>query len=201
MPRPGFITASAFNSVMTASFGKTVEKYCCKVACERLDVKYLDEQFDISGMYAIQWGNENEALAIAAYEAANFTEVHSRETFRRIPDRLIGGTCDGLIGKDGIIEIKCPNSDNHLLNITQDAQVDTYIHQIQAYLWIYGREWCDFNSFDPRFPEDLQLHTRRIERDDSIIAKINKRAGEMEDFINGMVEKARPGFEFKPWGY
>ena len=187
-----------FNKVMTASWGKIVEKECCKIACERLEVKDLYDQYDISYMSAIEWGNENETLAIDAYEAQNFVEVHSRQLFGQVPGRLIGGTCDGLVGEDGIIEIKCPNSDNHLLNITQASQVEDYKFQIQAYLWIYDRKWCDFNSFDPRFPEDLQLFTKRIPRDESIIAKIQNRANEMEKFISDMVEKARPGFVFNP---
>jgi len=197
MPAPGFITASAFNKVMTASFGKTALKYCCLKACERIGVQYLDEQFDLSGVYAIQWGNENESLAIAEYEARNFVQVHSKQGFRRIPGLLVGGSCDGLVGERGMIEVKCPNSDNHLLNLTQDEQVDDYIHQIQCYMWIYERDWCDFISFDPRFPEDLQLHQKRIGRDDAIIAKIQKRAEEMEDVISGMVHKLRPGFVFE----
>jgi len=198
MPMPGFITASAFNKVMTASFGKTVLKYCCRTACERIGVKYLDEQFDISGIYAIAWGNENESLAIAEYESQNFVEVHSRLCFHRVPGAFVGGTCDGLVGDDGMIEVKCPNSDNHLLNITQDDQVSDYIHQIQGYMWIYDRMWCDFNSFDPRFPDDLRLYTRRIYRDEAIISKIRDRAEEMESVISDMVEKVRPGFVFTP---
>jgi hypothetical protein len=198
MPKPGMITASMFNSCMTKSFGVTIQKQCCRIACERLGVQWLEEQFDIGGVYAIQWGNENESLAIAAYESKTFSEVHSRNTFGRIKDRFIGGTCDGLVGTDGMIEVKCPNSDNHLLNMTEDAQVGNYIHQIQAYMWIYERDWCDFNSFDPRFPDDLQLYTKRINREDSVISQIDQRAKEMEDYISNLVEKAQPGFVFKP---
>jgi len=65
-------------------------------------------------------------------------------------------------------------------------------------MWIYERDWCDFISFDPRFPDDLQLYTKRINREDSVISQIDQRAKEMEDYISNLVEKARPGFVFKP---
>jgi len=198
MPRHGFITGSAFNTCMTKAFGATVKKYCCKIACERLGVRHLRDQFDISGVKAIDWGNENEALAVAAYEADQFVEIHSKQLFQQVPGMFVGGTCDGLVGTDGMVEIKCPNSDNHLLNISHNEQVEKYKYQIQAYLWIYGRDWTDFISFDPRFPDDLQLHVHRIERDESIIDQIKARAVEMEDFISNMIEKARPGFVFEP---
>lgn len=192
MPMPEYITGSVFNSCMTKSVGKTVLRQCCRIACERLGVRELEEQFDISGLRMIEWGNEMEALAIRAYEADTFTQIHSKQVFHRIPDMMVGGTPDGLVGDDGIVEIKCPNSDNHLLNITQGAQVSDYINQVQAYLWITDRKWCDFVSFDPRFPDDLQLHVQRIGRDDELIAVIKARAIEMEELISDMVNKARP---------
>ena len=196
MPKPGYITASVFTKCLTKSVGKTVQRECCRIACERLGVQYLEEQFDLSGIRAIEWGAENEGLAVSAYEAHTFSVVESAQEFFRLPDRLVGGHPDGLVGDDGIIEIKCPNSDNHLMNIAYGAQVDGYQPQIQAYLWITGRQWCDFISFDPRFPEDLQLYVERVERDEELIDTIRTRADEMEEIISGMVEKARPGFRF-----
>lgn len=192
MPKPGFITASVFNKCMTKSVGKTVLKECCRIACERLGVSDLEEQFDLSGLRAIEWGLEYEGPAMAAYEAETFTVIHSPQQFHRIEEMMVGGTPDGLVGDDGIVEIKCPNSDNHLLNITQGAQVEDYIHQVQCYLWITGRQWCDFISYDPRFPEDLQLHVRRVERQEDTIEQIRERAAEMEEIISDMVRKARP---------
>lgn len=198
MPKPGFITASMFNKCLTKSVGATVMKQCTRIACERIGVKYLDEQFDLTGIRAIDWGNENEWLAINAYEAETFSEVHSRQVFHRLPDRLVGCHPDGLVGTDGGVEVKCPNSDNHLLNIAQGAQIQDYIYQVQAEIWITGRDWIDFVSFDPRFPEDLRLHVVRIERDEEIISQIDERAALMESMISEMVEAVRPGFRFDP---
>jgi hypothetical protein len=192
LPTPGYITASVFNSCMTKSFGKTVLRECCRIACERLGVTGLAEQFDISGLRALEWGIENEPLAIAAYEAETFTTIHSRQEFVQIDGMMVGGHPDGLVGDEGMVEIKCPNSDNHLLNITEGSQIEDYKPQVQGYLWITGREWCDFISFDPRFPEDLQLHVRRVHRDEAFIESIKTRAAEMEAAIAGMVMKARP---------
>lgn len=198
MPKPGYITASAFNNIMTASYGKTVQKYACRIACERLGVKYLDEQYDLSYVYAIQWGNENESLAIAEYEAQNFVSVHSKQVFQSIPGTLIGGTPDGLVGDDGGVDAKCPSSENHLMNISQDEQVSDYYDQFQAYMWITGRKWWDLASYDPRFPDDLQLHVNRVLRDESRIDAIRKRAEEVEAHVRRMLSFARPGCVFDP---
>lgn len=191
MPRPGYITASVFNDVMTKTFGKTVLKACCRIACERLGVRDLEEQFDISGLRAIEWGNEMEPLARAAYESERFATIEGYQDWFQIEGRMVGGHVDGRVGSDGIVEIKCPNSDNHLLNITRGEQLGDYIYQIQAYLWITGRDWCDFVSFDPRFPGPLQLHVVRVERDEDLIAAIDQRAAEMETIISEMVDSLR----------
>lgn len=200
MPKPGFITASLFNKVMTKSPDtKTVQKECYRIACERLGVTDLDDQSgSFSGSQAMEWGNENEHRAIAAYEAEHFALVHSAQEFVQIPGRLIGGHPDGLVCTDGMIEVKCPNSDNHLLNLTHGEQIPTYLNQIQASMWIYGREWCDFISYDPRFPEDLRLYVKRIERDQSLIDAIDQRAQDMEKIIADLIEKIKPGFVFTP---
>lgn len=174
---------------MTKTIGKTVMRICYRAALERLEVRDLDEQFDISGLRALEWGNEMEPLAIRAYEAHTFLSVHSPQKFVCLPGRMVGGTPDGLVGIDGVIEVKCPNSDNHLLNLTMTGQESDYLYQMQGYLWLTGRQWCDFVSFDPRFPDPLQLHVSRVERDDDVIAALNERCREMELIIDALVDR------------
>lgn len=186
MPKLGYLTASAFNSVMTrGTKTKAVLGEATRIACERLGVD-LDQDDFLSR--AMEWGIENEPLAVRAYEADTFLTVHSRQEFVSLPGRMVGCHPDGLIGDDGLLEVKCPNSDNHLLNIAYNQQVSDYIHQVQASLWITGRQWCDFVSFDPRFPEPLQLHVVRISRDEEIISAIDERAALIERMAEEMVE-------------
>jgi hypothetical protein len=146
----------------------------------------------------MEWGNENEHRAIEAYEAEHFALVHSAQEFVQIPGRLIGCHPDGLVGEDGMIEAKCPNSDNHLLNLTHGEQIPLYMYQCQSGMWICERDWCDFISYDPRFPDELRLYVKRIERDQSIIDAIDQRAKDMEKIISDLIEKIKPGFVFEP---
>ncbi len=84
---------------------------------------------------------------------------------------MCGGSVDGLVDEDGIIEIKAPTTPTHLKTILSDDCA--YMEQIQGYLWLTGRQWCDYISFDPR-PTDpaLQFHMRRIARDEEFIVNL-----------------------------
>ena len=89
-------------------------------------------------------------------------------------DDQIGGTPDGYIGKDGLIEVKCPyNGGNHLQTLLKGEIYNReYLYQIQGYLMITGRQWCDFVTYDPDLPKGLDLSINRIERDESVIEGI-----------------------------
>ena len=122
-----------------------------------------------------------------------FTEVD------RTKDRLvhpnydfITGEPDGLIGESGIIEVKCPNSNNHFKNLLYGAQIDDYKYQIQGYLWLTDRFWCDFVSYDPRFPDKYQLSIHRIEQDGEIISELEARCVDFwNELVLPLMEKVR----------
>jgi hypothetical protein len=90
-----------------------------------------------------------------------------------------GCSPDGLVGGDGLIEIKCPNTATHL-EILLTGKIDIeYIHQMQFQLSCTGRQWCDFVSYDRRLPdlcnadgEAMRLKIIRVPRDDKTIAKL-----------------------------
>jgi predicted phage-related endonuclease len=78
---------------------------------------------------------------------------------------------DGLVGHDGCIEIKCPNSSTRILKRSKANQVaHKYILQMQWQMACADRQWCDFVSFDPRMPDNLSLYIQRIERDNDMLA-------------------------------
>jgi hypothetical protein len=91
---------------------------------------------------------------------------------------------DGLIGDDGMLEIKCPNTANHFDTLLKGEPPTKYIPQMQWQMACANRLWCDFVSFDPRAPEGLQLFVKRVERDDKYIleleAEVHKFLEEME---------------------
>lgn len=167
--RVGMITASRFkDAIDTLKTGKSSAKrdaYKWEVVIERITGKPF-QHFESTAM---QHGTEKEPLARMAYCAATGAFVDEVGFIRK--DAVIGGSPDGLIGTDGGIEIKCPfNSANHLACFLTGVP-DEHIPQIQGLMWITGRQWWDFISYDDRLPEPLSLFVKRVNRDDEWIDK------------------------------
>jgi putative phage-type endonuclease len=139
---------------------------------------------------AMTWGTEQEPAARAAYE--RMTRMHVEETGFIAHDTLLAGCSpDGLIDWDGLIEIKCPyNSAVHIETLL-NGMPDEHIPQVQGQMWITGRQWCDFVSYDPRMPEPLQLHVQRIQRDPSFIADLEARITIFLQQVGNQVEALR----------
>lgn len=75
-----------------------------------------------------------------------------------------GCSPDGLVGDDGLIELKCPMEKNHLVYLFRGSCPKQYQMQVQGQLWVTGREWCDFVSYHP----DLPLFVHRVYPDETI---------------------------------
>jgi len=139
---------------------------------------------------AMTWGTEQEPAARAAYERVTGRIVE--ETGFVCHDTLMAGCSpDGLVDWDGLIEIKCPwNTANHIETLLNGMPAD-HIPQVQGQMWITGREWCDFVSYDPRMPEALQLHVQRIQRDEAFIADLERRVTSFLAEVGNQVEALR----------
>ena len=102
----------------------------------------------------------------------------------------VGASPDGLIGDDGLLEIKCPITPTHIGYIDADALPSDYKEQVHGQLWVTGRKWCDIISFDPTWKDQI-LWRLRVERDEKEIAnvetKINKFVSEMTNLIDKMI--------------
>lgn len=173
--RPAHITPSGFKKVLTngrggAEFGKTAQSYAEEIVQRMMGVE-LDQYVSS----AMEWGIENEPFAIDLYSEQNVCIVQEKERLIHSEYDYISGEPDGLIGDDGIIEVKCPNSSNHFKNLLEGEQVDKYMPQMQGYLWLTGRDWCDFVSYDPRYPEKYQLYQQRIQRDQEFIDSLEEK--------------------------
>lgn len=198
MPKAGYITPSRFSDLMTAGrskdkeFGDTAIAYAEELVLAEIGVHLPDIITD-----DIQWGWDNEAGAILKYQERT-GDLVLPSSFTVSPELdYVGGTCDGLVGADGMVEVKCPKTKNHFANIWRRRFVKVYMYQVQGYMWIYGRAWCDLISFDPRVPEKYQLLACRIDRDDAIIDKLRSRIpkfkvlleqlkGELDNGLNDM---------------
>lgn len=119
---------------------------------------------------AMRRGTELEPFARGAYEAHTGELVEQVAFVEHQTMPYVGVSPDGLLGSDGLIEIKCPASQaKHLAALRDGSHATEYRWQIQGQLWVTGRQWCDAVSYDPRFPEGLQLAIRRVERDEKAI--------------------------------
>jgi len=135
---------------------------------------------------AMQWGTDTEPQARAAYEFLTDAEV-AEEGFVLHPIIAdFGASPDGLIGDVGLLEIKCPNTAAHIETLLTGEVPGKYVTQMQAQMACTGRTWCDFVSFDPRMPGDMQLFVRRVARDDAFITQME---GEITSFLAEMAQK------------
>ena len=129
---------------------------------------------------AMQWGidHEDEARAAYAFMAGNTVETVGLFTHPDIP--FTHASPDGLVGDDGMVEIKCPQSATHAEYLLSRQIPDKYLLQIFWQMECTGRRWCDFVSYDPRFPDDLKIFILRVERDDE---RLNVVREEVQDFL------------------
>jgi exodeoxyribonuclease (lambda-induced) len=175
--RAGAITASRFAdaiSTMTRASGErkpgdptaAADKYAGDVAIERISGKPYGEP---PKAWTLERGHILEAEARTVYEA-RFGLFAMESGIVKTDDDWFGYSTDGLVGTDGLIEVKCPVDSQKIMAMFQAGDVSEYIHQIQGGLWITGRQWCDFLMYVP----DLavvgnELYVRRIYRDEKFI--------------------------------
>jgi len=122
----------------------------------------------------MKWGTEQEPYARMAYEA--HTGLIVRETgFLQATDLMVGASVDGDVdGFAGIVEFKCPKSATHWNWLKAGVVPPEHIPQVTFNLWVSGAQWCDFATYDPRFPPHLQLMIRRVHRKDVDIAGVER---------------------------
>jgi putative phage-type endonuclease len=140
---------------------------------------------------AMDFGTQNEPLARTTYEMFKGVDVERIGYVRHASIPRSGASPDGLVGDDGLVEIKVPNTTTHLEYLIEDVVPEEYIPQMMWQMACTGRLWCDFVSYDPRLPEDFGLFIKRLERDDKLIGDMER---EVEQFIvelNAMCEKLR----------
>lgn len=139
----------------------------------------------------MRFGAEQEPFARIAYEAVTGNVV-LQVAFIRHPELAAGASPDGLIGLDGQIELKCPNTATHIDALLKGMDPG-HIPQIQGNLWMSGRAWADFVSYDPRMPERMQLYIQRVPRDDAYIKRLE---AEVRKFLSE-VDKVQAELEAK----
>lgn len=172
--RLGSVTGSRVKDVMAKGRGNapsaTRKNYMMQLLCERL-TGAREESFTSAAM---QRGTELEPVARLAYEFSGDASVIEAAFVLHPRIERFGASPDGLVGTDGLIEIKCPNTAQHIA-VMQSGKHDTqYEWQMLAQMSCTGREWVDFVSFDDRMPDPLQFVCHRFERDDRRITEMER---------------------------
>lgn len=182
--RVGIITGSNADRLLTPAKQKT---YALELLAEILT--NAPTEVPVNG--AMQWGIDNEKNAIAWYWWETDNKILDVGFCRSDCGQSFGASPDGLVGQDGLVEIKCPaNTRIHLEHI-ESGPSDKYMAQIQWQLFVTGRKWADFVSYDPRVPVEFRGCIHRIERDESYIDKLKKGAQKVLEYIEKFKEKVK----------
>lgn len=186
--RLGKVTASRVADVIAKTktgYSTSRDNYMAQLVCERM-TNTVAESYSNAAM---QWGTETEPLARAAYEAHEDVLVDEVAMISHPTIEAAGASPDGLVGDDGLLEIKCPNTATHIDTLLSQLVPTKYMTQMYWQLACTGRQWCDFVSFDPRLPKELQLFVVRVPRNDVYIAMLEEEVKKFLTELDGKIMK------------
>lgn len=183
--RLGKVTASRVADVIArtkSGWGASRANYMADLVAERLTGVPADRYTNA----AMQWGIDTEPEARAAYQFDIGALVAPAGFIPHPTIPMSGASPDGLVGTDGLVEIKAPLTATHIETLLGQAVPAKYVTQMQWQMACTGRQWCDFVSYDPRMPEEMRLWVRRVPRD---IAMIRELEGHITAFLAELDEK------------
>lgn len=171
--RAGKWTGSKFADVLARNkkTGEPLKAYhdlVWQVVTERITGQVTEGP---SGL-ALQWGTDVEPFAREAYELESGNIVTQAGFIRHPVYSFAGCSPDGLVDADGGLEMKCPKSSSVHLERFLSGVPEEYIPQIQGCMWVTGRAWWDFVSYDPRQKEKFRILKIRVNRDEEFIKKL-----------------------------
>jgi predicted phage-related endonuclease len=178
--RLGKLTASRFADAIAKTrngWGASRDNYMAELVVERLTgAPYIGFKSQ-----AMVRGTEMEPTARLAYELLTGNDVEQTGFIHHPNIPMSGASADGLVGNDGMIEIKCPETKTHIETLITGTISRRHILQCQ---WNMAcrpeRRWVDFVSFDDRMPEPMSIFIKRIPRDTQEIKDLEVLA---EDFL------------------
>lgn len=188
--RAGKVTASRVSDIIARTktgYSTSRANYLAQLVAERL----TGTPAETFSSPAMQWGTDTEPAARGAYEFMRDAEVIEVGFVHHPTIAMSGASPDGLVGEDGLVEIKAPLTATHLDTLLGQSVPSKYVTQMQWQMASTGRRWCDFASFDPRLPATMQLFVKRVHRDDVMIASIEKEVraflAELDDKIETLL--------------
>lgn len=186
--RIGKLTASRFHEAIArvkSGWGASRANYLADLAVQRLTGVGSDGIMTHDMMV----GTEREPDARAAYAFHTDNEVVEVGFIDHPRILMSGASPDGLVGTDGMVQFKCPANAQHLETLLGEAIAGKHMTQMQWEMATCDRQWCDYVSYNPNFPPDLQLHIRRVPRDHLMVQTLEAQALVFLDELNAKMDK------------
>ena len=162
--RKGKMTAS--NAETIIANGKGLETYIYNLMAEYYSSAEKENYINAD----MQRGIDLEPEARLEFEF--YTDLDVQEVGFIEYNDFIGVSPDGLIGNDGLIEIKCPNDSIYFKLLLSNNIKPEYIAQMQMQMYVTDRQYCYFVSYNPNFEKSLYI--KKINRDEEMIEKLKK---------------------------
>lgn len=195
--RAGKVTASRVADVIAKTktgVSASRAKYAGELVAERLTGAPAERYSNA----AMAWGTEMEPEARSAYEYNRAAKVDQVAFVLHPTIGDSGASPDGLVGEDGLVEIKCPETHTHIETLLGQAVPAKYITQMQWQMACTGRAWCDFVSYDPRLPEPMRFFCKRVMRDDALITELETEVVAFLNEVRGTVAKLQRIYDPQP---
>ena len=187
--RAGKVTASpvlkVYKRLKNGNFSAERERYKFQLIAERLVGTTISSRQSA----AMMRGVEKEAEARDRYQRQTNLAVTEAPFVPHPTIGMAGASPDGFVGDDGLVEIKCPQSQTAVEVLLTEKVDEEHDAQIQWQLACTGRQWCDYVVYDDRLPESMQLFVKRIERDDQLIKLVEKEVREFIAEISADIER------------
>ena len=137
-------------------------------------------------------GTELEPEAIEAYEDNQLVTVQGMAFITHAELDYVGVSPDGMVGDNGMVEVKCPSAEaKHLDALLKGSHATEYKWQLQGQLWVAERDWVDAVSYDPRWPEKHRIAVVRVERNDEMITELKAECITANGEVNAIIEKLK----------
>ncbi len=189
--RLGKVTASKIDDIVIktkSGESQYTKKYKMQLVTERLTNKVVPVFMNSAMAHGVEYEDE------ARIEYANFNKLLLDKDVREVgfidhpKINMSGASPDGLVGDKGLIEIKCPQPMTHTETLETGVIARKYIHQMQWQMACTGKEWCDFVSYHPDFPEACKLFIKRVARDNDLISHLE---ASVENFLKEVDDKLK----------
>jgi putative phage-type endonuclease len=196
--RCGKVTASRIADLMARTktgWGSSRLNYRAQLVAERL-TGCVAQSFTNAAMIH---GTQTEPEARRAYEFFVDRDVQQVGFAPHPTINMSGASPDGLVGDNGLLELKCPNTATHIDTLLSGDIPDKYMKQMMFQMACTGRQWCDFASYDNRLPERMRLFVKRVDRDAAQVTEIEDAVkaflAEVEETVAALRKQYEPLLE------